>query len=94
MHVKAESENGKTLTLHKIVRNILFISFYSGELLYLNEATFLDNLKTRYFKDKIYVSTRIRLRARLHLRVSSTYVRTVTHSLSQFSCAVCARCAH
>ncbi|XP_031632480.1 myosin heavy chain 95F isoform X3 [Contarinia nasturtii] len=24
------------------------------ELLFLNEATFLDNLKTRYFKDKIY----------------------------------------
>lgn len=23
----------------------------------LNEATFLDNLKTRYYKDKIYVST-------------------------------------
>lgn len=22
----------------------------------LNEATFLDNLKTRYYKDKIYVS--------------------------------------
>lgn len=27
-----------------------------GELLFLNEATFLENLKTRYFKDKIYVS--------------------------------------
>lgn len=24
----------------------------------LNEATFLDNLKTRYYKDKIYVSIR------------------------------------
>lgn len=30
--------------------------FFAGELLYLNEATFLENLKTRYFKDKIYVS--------------------------------------
>lgn len=29
---------------------------FSGELLFLNEATFLENLKTRYFKDKIYVS--------------------------------------
>lgn len=27
-----------------------------GELIFLNEATFLDNLKTRYYKDKIYVS--------------------------------------
>lgn len=26
-----------------------------GELIFLNEATFLDNLKTRYYKDKIYV---------------------------------------
>lgn len=24
--------------------------------MFLNEATLLDNLKTRYFKDKIYVS--------------------------------------
>lgn len=24
--------------------------------MFLNEATFLDNLRTRYFKDKIYVS--------------------------------------
>lgn len=28
----------------------------TGELMFLNEATLLDNLKTRYFKDKIYVS--------------------------------------
>lgn len=31
--------------------NFLFL----GELIFLNEATFLDNLKTRYYKDKIYV---------------------------------------
>lgn len=32
-----------------------FLFFISGELMFLNEATFLDNLRTRYFKDKIYV---------------------------------------
>lgn len=35
-----------------------FIILILGELLFLNEATFLENLKTRYFKDKIYVSVR------------------------------------
>lgn len=33
--------------------------FPPGELMFLNEATLLDNLKTRYFKDKIYVSETI-----------------------------------
>lgn len=32
-----------------------FFVLFSGELMFLNEATFLDNLKTRYYKDKIYV---------------------------------------
>lgn len=35
---------------------IIFVFRVTGELLFLNEATFLENLKTRYFKDKIYVS--------------------------------------
>lgn len=29
---------------------------FTGKLLYLNEATLLENLKTRYHRDKIYVS--------------------------------------
>lgn len=32
-----------------------------GQLLVLNEATLLENVKTRYFKDKIYVSIYIAL---------------------------------
>lgn len=28
----------------------------SGALMYLNEATLLNNIRTRYFKDSIYVS--------------------------------------
>lgn len=27
-----------------------------GALMYLNEATLLNNIRTRYFKDRIYVS--------------------------------------
>lgn len=35
-----------------------FLSYIPiGELIFLNEATFLDNLRNRYFKDKIYVSS-------------------------------------
>uniref|UniRef100_A0A1B0C2W7 Myosin motor domain-containing protein n=1 Tax=Glossina palpalis gambiensis TaxID=67801 RepID=A0A1B0C2W7_9MUSC len=33
---------------------LLFFDNFSGELMLLNEATFLDNLKIRYYKDKIY----------------------------------------
>lgn len=33
-----------------------FSFFLTGELMFLNEATLLDNIKNRYYKDKIYVS--------------------------------------
>lgn len=33
----------------------------------LNEATFLDNLKTRYYKDKIYVSSWKRIHKYVYL---------------------------
>lgn len=32
------------------------IYFISGALMYLNEATLLNNVRTRYYSDKIYVS--------------------------------------
>lgn len=36
-----------------------FITFVlSGSLMYLNEATLLNNIRVRYSKDKIYVSAR------------------------------------
>lgn len=36
---------------------LLFVCFiFKGELMFLNEATLLDNIKNRYYKDKIYVS--------------------------------------
>jgi len=38
----------------------------------LNEATFLDNLKTRYYKDKIYVST-------LKTRTNRNGIKLSTH---------------
>lgn len=45
--------------LNQIGNNEIFqlpLHILKGELMLLNEATFLDNLKTRYYKDKIYVS--------------------------------------
>lgn len=47
--------------IHRDRRIIKIFVIYSitGELMFLNEATFLDNLRTRYFKDKIYVSMKI-----------------------------------
>ena len=35
---------------------MLNIVFFTGSLMFLNEATLLHNLKIRYQKDKIYVS--------------------------------------
>ena len=43
----------KTLEHNYIVVNF---NFFSGGLMYLNEATLLHNIKIRYKKDKIYVS--------------------------------------
>lgn len=36
--------------------SFVYFSFLTGELMFLNEATLLDNIKNRYYKDKIYVS--------------------------------------
>lgn len=35
---------------------LLTIDNVVGALMYLNEATLLNNIRTRYFKDRIYVS--------------------------------------
>lgn len=40
--------------------NILSCLCLSGSLMYLNEATLLNNIRVRYSKDKIYVSTDMR----------------------------------
>lgn len=37
---------------------MIYFCFILGALMYLNEATLLNNIRTRYFKDRIYVSAR------------------------------------
>lgn len=43
----------KNYVIYKIINRNRF----SGELMFLNEATLLNNILTRYKKNKIYVST-------------------------------------
>lgn len=55
-----DREDNCNFSLNFTLKNI-FMSLFDcllllGELLFLNEATLLENLKNRYFKDKIYVS--------------------------------------
>lgn len=41
-----------------IIQKIIFLFFFpvlSGTLMYLNEATLLNNVRVRYIKDHIYV---------------------------------------
>lgn len=48
--------------------------------MFLNEATLLDNLKARYFKDKIYVSPSIDNCTLVSNVVFNAYVVIVLHS--------------
>jgi hypothetical protein len=45
------------LHCHRVTFSSHFLCLLiTGELMFLNEATLLDNIKNRYYKDKIYVS--------------------------------------
>lgn len=51
-----KNNNNATIPKQTLIINFNFVLFLLGELMFLNEATLLDNIKNRYYKDKIYVS--------------------------------------
>lgn len=65
--------------------NILSCLCLSGSLMYLNEATLLNNIRVRYSKDKIYVSTDMRGSGR---SVKYCETETVVRSSSSSACCI------
>lgn len=59
--------------------------FLPGELMFLNEATFLDNLKTRYYKDKIYVSDFSHFNQEEHLKTIQLNIFLITDICCKYS---------
>ena len=52
LHVDKSNQYNYSVTIHIIYVSVQFV----GALMFLNEATLLNNLRNRYKKDKIYVS--------------------------------------
>lgn len=71
-------------------RDCILITLGTGELIFLNEATFLDNLKNRYYKDKIYVSPFdcflqiVRFRNPISFRLFQTYVANILIAVNPY----------
>lgn len=53
----------------------------SGSLMYLNEATLLNNIRVRYSKDKIYVSVGLLAFYRLFLMADLTLLHASSRRL-------------
>lgn len=77
---------------HLFKRQLILTPFFvcfSGSLMYLNEATLLNNIKNRYNKDKIYVSKVQNHKIytgypvylwMIHMMISAMFPKSFTHS--------------
>jgi len=70
---KDVDDNCKHIILHYKLKTCKLNYSFTGSLMHLNEATLLNNVKKRYSKDKIYVSTYLIYNSKFSFLVSKIF---------------------